>query len=321
MFVSEDSASIAQNFDQRLVSYKNLHAHLSPTCRFSLGLNADDRRFSAEDLAREIEPIIRRGAIQIDTPNISIIPHLEQDALPDPAIIRSSKLPDGLPQIGGPESNTYYEYLAQYNCEMLSLFDAEPDFEINSDLEDELTPPKTPIDYLIGDTPQYPAMCPLMARIDSFDKPNWTLSANSRSRLNSEALQPESFAQAGFFYSGHLDHSKHSDSVTCFWCGLTAHSWEASDIPMIEHIRLRPRCPWLQRVLGRAGRHNVKSRYLNERWRLQQQRLPSNVFSFLAITDNEFSREIAQIYISGILECNAIIIVCTDHIIIRVAKN
>ena len=36
------------------------------------------------------------------------------------------------------------------------------------------------------------------------------------SRMTSSLLKPESFASAGFFYSGT------ADNVMCFWCGLHA---------------------------------------------------------------------------------------------------
>ena len=39
------------------------HSHLFATCPFSLGLNGDDKCFSADDMARVIEPFIRTQTV------------------------------------------------------------------------------------------------------------------------------------------------------------------------------------------------------------------------------------------------------------------
>ena len=87
-------------------------------------------------------------------------------------------------------------------------------------------------------------------------------------------------ARIDSFENFNFENSDHSDSV-------------------IEHLVMSPLCPWLQRLAGRRG---IKSTNLNEKWRRQQQRLPSNVFSFLTISHEKSLREIGQIYISGMCE-------------------
>ena len=76
---------------------------------------------------------------------------------------------------------------------------------------------------------------------------------HSISTTNSPFLTPESFARAGFYYSGT------ADNVMCFCCGLGLNHWEATDDPVNEHMRFTPRCTWLLRSLGRQ---QVKYIYL-----------------------------------------------------------
>lgn len=59
----------------------------------------------------------------------------------------------------------YYEFLASYDYEMFT--DEFLLLESEYELAEELIPYLTPIDYLLGDPPQYRHMCPLYERIDS----------------------------------------------------------------------------------------------------------------------------------------------------------
>ena len=52
-----------KDFDRRLVALLQRHSHLSATCTFFLGLNGDDKLFSADDIARVIEPFIRTQTV------------------------------------------------------------------------------------------------------------------------------------------------------------------------------------------------------------------------------------------------------------------
>ena len=66
MFTTEDAPYLEKDFDRRLIALLHRHSHLSATCPFSLGLNGDDKRFTADDIARVVEPLIRTQAVQLD---------------------------------------------------------------------------------------------------------------------------------------------------------------------------------------------------------------------------------------------------------------
>ncbi len=50
----------------------------------------------------------------------------------------------------------------------------------------------------------------------------------------------ESLARAGFWYSGY------SDRVECYDCKLKLHSWQPSDDPYLEHLRMSPDCSYMR---------------------------------------------------------------------------
>lgn len=108
------------------------------------------------------------------------------------------------------------------------------DLEANNELEivaDALTPP------------EHTKYMRIQTRIDTFANTSWLEQPVSRNNLYFQ--KPEFFAKAGFFYMGEADH------VACFWCGLELVQWEPIDIPLYEHVRHRPQCPWIIRILGR----------------------------------------------------------------------
>ena len=156
-----------------------------------------------------------------------------------PKLQRSSFL-----TLDGELSKAYYNVLAELDYEPFSSLDTEPDFEAGiCTFIDDLTPQATPIDYLIGVEPKYKNFMLIQSRIDSFDMDAWR--QQPLSRESSPHLKPDSFACAGFFYTGT------TDNVMCFWCGLELNHWEATDDPVIEHARFAPKCTWLLRLLGR----------------------------------------------------------------------
>ena len=55
MFTKPEASCLEKDFERRLVELLYRHAHLSATCPFTLGLNGDDKRFSADDIVRVIE--------------------------------------------------------------------------------------------------------------------------------------------------------------------------------------------------------------------------------------------------------------------------
>ena len=87
-------------------------------------------------------------------------------------------------------------------------------------------------------------------RIDSFEVAAWR--QQSILQQTSPLLTPESFARAGFFYSGT------ADNVMCFWCGLGLNQWESTDDPMVEHVRFTPRCTWLLRASAATESKSIK---------------------------------------------------------------
>ncbi|XP_069139309.1 death-associated inhibitor of apoptosis 1-like [Argopecten irradians] len=52
-------------------------------------------------------------------------------------------------------------------------------------------------------------------------------------------------AQAGFFYEGP------GDRVVCYFCGGGVHSWNATDDPLQEHIKLYRYCQYAQQEYRR----------------------------------------------------------------------
>ena len=50
---------------------------------------------------------------------------------------------------------------------------------------------------------------------------------------------PTSLARTGLYYTGN------SDTVECFACGVKIGQWEKGDLPITEHQKHSPRCPFL----------------------------------------------------------------------------
>ena len=69
----------------------------------------------------------------------------------------------------------------------------------------------------------------LQSRIDSFSVNTWHQLTISRTQ--SPLLNTESFAIAGFYYTGT------SDLVMCFWCGLALNNLEVADDPVTKHVQ------------------------------------------------------------------------------------
>ena len=277
MFTTDDTPYLEKNFDRRLIALLHRHSHLSATCPFSLSLNGDDKRFTADVMARAVEPLIRTQAVQISRVEIGSVPPMDSAPLRIFGASLLSQFPNGLPpfdgEISNPSidvrfiikflmcffsiadgdlSNAYYKVLAELEYELFSPLETEPDFESEiGSFVDDLTPQASPIDYFIGVEPKYKSYISIRIRIDSFEVEAWR--QQPLSRENSPLLKPAYFARVGFFYSGT------SDNVMCFWCGLGLNHWETTDDPATEHIRFTPRCTWLLRMFGRQ---RVKYIYL-----------------------------------------------------------
>ena len=251
MFTTDEARYFENDFDRRLIELLHRHSHLSATCPFAIGLNGDDKRFCADDNARVIEPFLRTQTLQISNIVISLSPYVESSAICISAATILSQSAAGLPPLDGELSTSYNSTLAELEYERFSLFDSEPDFESKPSVDDDLTLLSTTIDYLIGGEPKYRDFISAQSRIESFDKEAWCQQTISTS--SSPHLTPESFASAGFFYTGT------ADNVCCFWCGLGLSHWEATDDPITQHVRFTPRCTWLLRTMGRF---RVKALYM-----------------------------------------------------------
>jgi len=67
------------------------------------------------------------------------------------------------------------------------------------------------------------------------------------------AVQPRDLAKAGFYYMG-VD-----DVVRCAFCLISLRSWEPGDVPLSEHSKHSPNCPFiLQQDVGNVPLPNVQ---------------------------------------------------------------
>ena len=81
LFTTEEIPHLEKEWDRRLLALLQRHAHLSATCPFSLGLNGDDKCLSSDDIARVIDPLIRKQAIQHSFINLNISPQIDSSIL------------------------------------------------------------------------------------------------------------------------------------------------------------------------------------------------------------------------------------------------
>ncbi|XP_052072270.1 uncharacterized protein LOC127710457 isoform X2 [Mytilus californianus] len=65
---------------------------------------------------------------------------------------------------------------------------------------------------------------------------------------------PEDLANAGFFYSGK------DDTVQCFFCAGIIWQWNDSDVPIEEHKRLFPACPFITKIYERSHQTTENSK-------------------------------------------------------------
>ena len=135
MFATEDVRYLEANFDRHLLALVNRHSHLSSTFPISLGLNGDDKRFSADDIARVVETFIRTQTIENFHVDISQSTHIEPSALCISAALILSQSAAGLPPLDGELSTSYISTLAELEYERFSLFDSEPDFELEPSVD------------------------------------------------------------------------------------------------------------------------------------------------------------------------------------------
>ena len=101
LFTTDDAPYLVKDFDRRLIALLQRHSHLSATCPFSLGLNGDDKRFTADDMARAVEPLIRTQAVKIGRIDIDSVPLMDSAPLRIFGASLISQFSNGLPPLDG----------------------------------------------------------------------------------------------------------------------------------------------------------------------------------------------------------------------------
>lgn len=91
---------------------------------------------------------------------------------------------------------------------------------------------------VIRPVPAFPEYVTLRSRIASFvDYP---------AHCKNDPLQ---MAKAGLFYNGFGE----NDRVVCFQCSGALYMWDDEDVPIEEHARWYPGCPFVRLFLGQPG--------------------------------------------------------------------
>ena len=77
-------------------------------------------------------------------------------------------------------------------------------------------------------------------------------------------VQPQDLAAAGFYYIGT------NDVVRCAFCQISLKAWEPGDVPMREHRKHSPSCPFvLQHNVGNVPLPNVQLQSPSETFPLE----------------------------------------------------
>ena len=82
--------------------------------------------------------------------------------------------------------------------------------------------------------PLHPNMANIIRRQETFVNPTWTNTSPSI----------DDFVRAGFFFAGV------SNTVTCFYCDGSLHTWGKDDNPLVEHTRWFPTCLYARHACG-----------------------------------------------------------------------
>jgi len=78
------------------------------------------------------------------------------------------------------------------------------------------------------------------------------------------AARPQDLAKAGFYYIGV------ADVVRCVFCQISLKSWEHGDVPMDEHRKHSPLCPFvLHQDVGNVPLQNVQLQSPSETFPLE----------------------------------------------------
>ena len=121
-FTSDDALYLEKDFDRRLIALLHCHIYLSATCPFSLGLNGDDKRYTADDIARAVEPLIRTLAVRFDRVETGTVPPMDSASLRIFAASLLSQLPEGIPPLDGELSNASAHVALFLSCDTSTLY-------------------------------------------------------------------------------------------------------------------------------------------------------------------------------------------------------
>lgn len=83
-------------------------------------------------------------------------------------------------------------------------------------------------------------------------------------------VQPRDLAKAGFYYLGP------ADVVRCVFCHISLRSWEPGDVPLDEHRKHSPSCPFiLQHDVGNVPLQNARRQSPSETFPLEWRNVSS----------------------------------------------
>ena len=94
--------------------------------------------------------------------------------------------------------------------------------------------------------PRHEHYLTLQTRIDSFSR--WP---------SVKKQKPDELAKAGFYYNGVVD------EVTCFFCNGGLSDWQQNDVPIEEHVRWFPKCPYVRQLMGMSFLEAMKEKFKN----------------------------------------------------------
>ena len=77
-------------------------------------------------------------------------------------------------------------------------------------------------------------------------------------------VRPHDLAKAGFYYFGV------ADVVRCVFCQISLKAWEPGDVPMEEHRKHSPTCPFIQQQnVGNVPLQNIQQQSPSETFPLE----------------------------------------------------
>jgi len=89
-------------------------------------------------------------------------------------------------------------------------------------------------------------------------------------------VRPQDLAKAGFYYFGV------ADVVRCVFCQISLKAWEPGDVPMEEHRKHSPTCPFIQQQnVGNVPLQNIQQQSPSETFPLEWRNVSFYMVFFL----------------------------------------